>query len=73
MGAGNAPPTKKEKEMKALKIIAIVGNLVMLAGCIFLIINLSLDKTVFPDFVTLPMMLIGIVGNICALINNKRK
>ena len=60
--------------MKTLRILAIVGNLLMLVGCIFLIVNLAIDRELFPEFVTLPLMLMGIVGNVCALIlNNKRK
>lgn len=60
--------------MKMLRILAIVGNLLMLVGCIFLIVNLAIDRELFPELVTLPLMLMGIVGNVCALIlNNKRK
>lgn len=60
--------------MKTLRILAIVGNLLMLVGCIFLIVNLAIDRELFPEFVTLPLMLMGIVGNVCSLIlNNKRK
>ena len=60
--------------MKTLRILAIAGNLIMLVGCIFLIINLAINREIFPEFVTLPMMLMGILGNVCALIlNNKRK
>lgn len=60
--------------MKALRTIAIIGNLAMLLGSIFLIINLSIGKEIFPDFVTLPLVMSGIVGSVCTLINtNKRK
>lgn len=56
------------------KIIAIVGNFAMLVGCIFLILNLSLDRVIFPNVVTIPLMILGIVGNIAALFGSlKRK
>jgi len=59
--------------MKAIRIIAIVGNLAMLVGCIFLILNLSLNREIFPEYVTLPLMLAGIVGSIAGLINNNKR
>ncbi len=59
--------------MKPINIIALVGNLAMLVGCIFLIINLSLDRTIFPSFVTLPLMICGIIGSIAALIGTGKK
>ena len=59
--------------MKAVNIIAIVGNLLMLVGCIFLIINLALDKTIFPSFVTLPLVICGIIGNVATLIGTHKK
>ncbi len=59
--------------MKRINVIALVGNLAMLVGCIFLILNLSLDKVIFPDYVTLPLMILGIIGNIAALIGTNKK
>ena len=59
--------------MKVLKIIAIAGNLAMLLGCIFLIINLALDAGIFPGFVTIPLMILGIIGNVAALINSTKR
>ncbi|MBQ2793445.1 MAG: hypothetical protein IJF05_01955 [Clostridia bacterium] len=59
--------------MKPVNIIALVGNLAMLVGCIFLILNLSLGRVIFPNYVTLPLMILGIIGNIAALIGNGKR
>ena len=59
--------------MKKINVIAIIGNLAMLVGCIFLILNLSLDRVIFPNFVTLPLMILGIIGNIAALFGTRKK
>lgn len=59
--------------MKAINLIALIGNVLMFVGCVFLIINLALDKTVFPSFVTLPLMLAGVVGNIATLVKSFKK
>ncbi len=56
---------------KAMKITAIVGNIAMFIGCIFLILNLSLDKVIFPSAVTIPLMIFGIIGNVAALFRNE--
>lgn len=45
----------------------------MLIGCIFLILNLSLDRVIFPNFITVPLMIFGIIGNVAALFGNRKK
>ena len=58
---------------KPFDIIAIIGNIAMLIGCIFLILNLSLDRVIFPNFITVPLMIFGIIGNVAALFGNRKK
>ena len=52
--------------MKAINIIALIGNILMFIGCVFLIINLAV-REIFPSFVTLPLVLAGVVGNVATL------
>lgn len=54
-----------------LKIIAIIGNIGMLIGCIFLILNLTLDRLIFPPYVTIPLMIMGIVGSITGIFSSR--
>lgn len=52
--------------MKAINVIALIGNALMFVGCVFLIINLAV-REIFPSFVTLPLILAGVVGNVATL------
>lgn len=52
--------------MKAINVIALIGNILMFIGCVFLIINLTV-REIFPSFVTLPLILAGVVGNVATL------
>ena len=52
--------------MKAINVIALIGNILMFIGCVFLIINLAV-REIFPSFVTLPLILAGVVGNVVTL------
>ena len=52
--------------MKAINVIALIGNILMFIGCVFLIINLAV-REIFPSFVTLPLILSGVVGNVATL------
>ena len=59
--------------MKPINIVAVVGNIAMLVGCIFLILNLLLEREIFPGLVTIPLMICGIIGNIAMLIATNKK
>ena len=58
--------------MKAINVIALIGNILMFIGCVFLIINLTLGE-IFPNYVTLPLVLAGVVGNIATLVQSFKK
>ncbi|MBR5448598.1 MAG: hypothetical protein IKV43_01295 [Clostridia bacterium] len=55
--------------MKAINLIAIIGNILMFIGCVFLIINLTV-RDIFPGYVTLPLVLAGVVGNVATLVQS---
>ena len=58
--------------MKAINLIALIGNILMFIGCVFLIINLAV-REIFPSYVTLPLVLAGVIGNIATLIQSFAK
>ena len=58
--------------MKLINLIALIGNALMFIGCVFLIINLSV-REIFPSYVTLPLVLAGVVGNIATLVQSFNK
>ena len=58
--------------MKAINLIALIGNILMFVGCVFLIINLAVSE-IFPSYVTLPLVLAGVVGNIATLVQSFKK
>ena len=59
--------------MKLYKLITIGGNVAMLIACIFLMINLFIEREIFPGFVTIPLLALGLVGNIITLIKINKK
>ena len=59
--------------MKAINIIALIGNALMFVGCVFLIINLALGTDIFPNFVTIPLVVAGIIGNAATLVLSFKK
>ncbi len=58
--------------MKAINVIALIGNILMFIGCVFLLINLAV-REIFPGYVTLPLVLAGVVGNIATLVQSFKK
>ena len=58
--------------MKLINLIALIGNALMFIGCVFLIINLAV-REIFPGYVTLPLVLAGVVGNIATLVQSFKK
>ena len=58
--------------MKLINLIALIGNALMFIGCVFLIINLAVSN-IFPGYVTLPLVLAGVVGNIATLVQSFKK
>nr|MBQ8891122.1 hypothetical protein [Clostridia bacterium] len=59
--------------MKLYKFITIGGNIAMLIACIFLMVNLFIERELFPGFVTIPLLVLGLIGNVLTLIKINKK
>ena len=54
--------------MKTLKIIQCIGDAALLLASIFNLINQITEKNIFSLAITLPLLLIAVVGIVCGIV-----